>query len=304
MKKLFLLIILAASFSAVSAQEEAIFTHYHISPLLINAGAAGFNESYDLQAHARIAWTGFPDAPKNYGALFNGPLGKTFGIGLGIFSEQAAQLNRLKVQLNYAFRFNVSENFKLSAGFSTEFQQMQLNNSVMNSDFFQAGDQLLEEILDGKGVFDASIGVYGTFMENTYGGLSFNNLVRSRLDDIVSTEEKESFFSYYTFLLGHKFEVYDLGITFEPSLMVRNLRDTPQQFDINLKAGFLDEQLIAGLSYRSLGAAGLLLGTKLPSFHLYYSYDISFQRFQKFSTGTHEVTLALSFKKKDNPKGY
>jgi hypothetical protein len=86
--------------------------------------------------------------------------------------------------------------------------------------------------------------------------------------------------------------------------MVRSIRDTPQQFDINLKAGFLEEQLIAGLSYRSLGSAGLLLGTKLPSFHLYYSYDISFQRFQKFSTGTHEVTLALSFKKKDNPKGY
>ncbi len=53
------------------------------------------------------------------------------------------------------------------------------------------------------------------------------------------------------------------------------------------------------------GAAGLLLGTKLPSFHLYYSYDISFQRFQKFSTGTHEVTLAFSFKKKEKPiKGY
>jgi len=301
MKKLLLLIALATSFSTAFAQEEAIFTHYHISPILINPGAAGFNESFDLQANARIAWTGFPDAPKNYGALFNGPLGKTFGIGLGVFSEQAAQLTRLKLQLNYAFRFNIGENLKLSAGFATEYQRMQLDNGVMESDFFQAGDQLLEDLLDGKGEFDASIGVYGSFMENTFAGLSFNNLVRSRLDDINSTEQKESFFSYYTFLLGHKFEVYDLNITFEPSLMVRSLRDTPQQFDINLKAGFLDEQLITGLSYRSIGSVGLLLGTKLPAFGLYYSYDVSFQRFQKFSSGTHEITLAFSFKKKDNP---
>lgn len=69
--------------------------------------------------------------------------------------------------------------------------------------------------------------------------------------------------------------------------------------DFNLKASFLKDQLIAGVSYRSLSAMGILLGTKLSAFRLYYSYDLSFQHFQKFNTGSHEVTVAFKFEKKE-----
>lgn len=304
MKKLTLLISFLVLTLALSAQYEAVFNHYNLgngSRNLINPAAAGFDGVAQLQFNLRAQWTGFEDAPKTYGALFNTPIGKAFGLGLGVYSEQAAQLQNLRLFLNYAFRFNVGEDWKISAGFSTEFQQMTLNNDVLTGPLLQQGDRLIDDFLAGKGVFDASVGIYGTFRDNTFGGLSINNLVRNRLGEIA-TETQPSFLKYYTFAFGHKFDLFDLNLTLEPSLVIRQVLMGPESMvDINLKAGFLDEQLIAGLSYRGgvSNALAILLGTRLSGFNLYYSYDISFNRFQDYSVGSHEVTVAFSFESSD-----
>ena len=181
--------------------------------------------------------------------------------------------------------------------------ELRIDGDVANGFFFDPADATLNELLNGKGQFDAALGIYGTFREYTFGGITFNNLVSSRLSQIAGTGEAESFFSYYTFNLGHQFELTQQKVTLEPSLLMRQIRNAPFQMDLNLKAGFLDEQLIAGLSYRAgLGAMGILLGTRLTNFRLYYSYDVSFQRFQSYNTGSHEVTIALEFKKRDKKK--
>lgn len=301
MKKLILLLGLVSVLQTlVHAQDEALFMHYNISPILINPAAAGFDETYNLQFNARMQWTGFEDAPKTFAARYNGPLGRTFGLGVGVFSETAAQMSRSKLQLDYAFRYPVNEDWKLAFGFFTEFQQMRIDGDITDSPFYDPADALLVDLLNGKGQFDAALGIYGTFRENTYGGLTFNNLVSSRLSEIAGVGTSESFFSYYTFNLGHRFELTQQKVSLEPSILLRQIRNAPFQMDLNLKAGFLDEQLIAGLSYRAgLGAMGILLGTRLTNFNLYYSYDVSFQRFQKYNTGSHELTVAFSFKKRE-----
>lgn len=302
MKKFLLFIGLCLTIFQLSAQDEAIFMHYTISPILINPAAAGFQEAYQLQFNARAQWTGFKDSPKTIGARFNGPVGRTFGIGAGVLSEQAAQLSRVKLQLDYAFRFSIQENWKLAFGFSTEFQRMQVDNEIVNSPFFDAQDDLLDDLLNGKGEFDAAVGLYGTYRENTFAGFTFNNLVSNRLAEIAQGDQRQSFFNYYTLNFGHRFILDDLGVTLEPSVLMRQIRNAPFQMDLNMKAGFLDDQLVAGLSYRSLGVAGILLGAKLSNFNLFYSYDLSFQRFQQYNSGSHEVTIALSLKKKEQKR--
>ena len=300
MKKFLLILgILGFCQGLLEAQDEAVFMHYTISPILVNPGAAGFNETYDLQFNARSQWSGFEDNPRTLSARYNGPLGRTFGIGVGVFSESAAQQTRSKLQLDYAFRYPINEDWKLSFGFLTEFQQFRIDGDVVGGAFYNPGDPVLDDILNGQGQFDAALGVYGTYRENTFGGLTFNNLVSNRLSDIAGTSNSGSFFSFYTFYLGHRFELEEQKVSLQPSLMIRQIRNAPYQMDFNIQAGFLDDQLLAGFSYRSLGAAGLLLGAQLPNFNLYYSYDVSFQPSQQYHGGGHEVTVALSFKKKD-----
>lgn len=299
MKNIFLLISFFAIWQIGRAQDEAIFTHYQITPILINPAAAGFNNAFQVQFNGRAQWTGFPDAPQTFGAMLNGPVGKNFGIGIGVSSESAAQLNRLKGQLNWAFRFNLSENVKMAAGFSAFYQQFKLDGVVNIEDYVD--DDIVNQYMEGINEFDASVGVFGSIRENTRFGLSFANLIQTRLDDVVSSTE-ESALQHYTLFLAHRFEIYDLNFSLEPSIMARRVKDAPSQVDINLKATFLDDQLITGLSYRSLGALGILLGAKISNFNVFYSYDMSFQRFQKFNSGSHEISLLFNLPKKDPNK--
>jgi len=300
MKKL-LITCLACSLSIVGyAQDEAIFSQYFISPILINPAAAGFEDGHRLQLNARGQWSGFVDAPQTYAVNYNGALGPAFGLGVGILTETAAQLSRTRVQLNYAFRFNVKDKVKISAGFSTRYEQLSLDNAVTSGTFFDQADDIIFNALNGVGNFDASLGIFGSVNESTYMGLTINNLVKTRLDQIV-TESQESLLEFFTFQFGHKVTVPDLKFTLEPSLMIRQIRDAPFQMDLNMKAGFLDDQLITGLSYRTLGTVGLLLGTRINAFYLYYSYDLSFQRFQRYTAGSHEISFAFDLKKRNKP---
>jgi type IX secretion system PorP/SprF family membrane protein len=298
MKKIILLFTFFAVVQLVRAQDEAIFTHYTITPILINPAAAGFNNSFQVQFNGRAQWTGFTDAPQTVGVMANGPVGKNFGLGLGVSTETAAQLNRLKGQLNWAFRFKLSDYVNMSAGFAAIYQQFRLNNGA-DLDRIQAGDAILDAYREGINEFDASVGVFGSIRDNTRFGVAFSNLIQSRLDDIVEDTD-ESALQHYTFFVAHRFDIYDLNFSLEPSIMARRVKDAPSQVDINLKAAFLDEQLITGLSYRSLGALGILLGAKLSSFQVYYSYDMSFQRFQQFNSGSHEVSLLLDLVKRNS----
>lgn len=282
----------------VQAQDEAIFGHYNVTPVLINPSAAGFNNTYQLQLNARAQWAGFADAPTTYAAQYNGPLGDNFGLGVGVLSESAAQMQRLRAHLNYAFRFDVGDDIKLAAGFQTEYQEVSLDNSVMSSNLVDLNDELVQDFMNGQGVFDAALGLYSSFGENTQVGLSFTNLVRSRVSD-----DDESILKYYTFFASHRMEVEDMNFAFEPSVMLRNVRDVPSQIDINLMARFMEDQLTTGLSYRSLGALGILLGTKLSmnqyaGIQIYYSYDVFFQEFQSYNNGSHEISLIMGFERK------
>lgn len=305
MKKILLqLLIICSFFTASFAQEEAVFSHYNITPILINPAVAGINNTHQIQFNARAQWTGFPDAPLTIGAMYNGPIGDIFGIGVGVSQETAAQLTRLKGKLNVAFRFPLSESFVLGTGFSAEYMQLQLDNSFASSNYYQPGDQVVEGAIDGENDFDASLGFWGLLNDRTYFGLSFANLVRARLDDVVTNNNSgESPLQYYLLNIGHRIDVNDY-FRIEPSILLRQVRNSPFQIDFNLLASFMeDDQLMAGLSYRTLGAFGVLLGTKVSKVQIFYSYDVSFQQFQAFNTGSHEITVAFNFQRK-NKSGY
>ncbi len=294
-KYLLLLLVFGGLLHSVEAQDEAIFNHYVQSPILLNPGAAGFSDEYQLQLNARTAWAGFDDAPKTLAVRLNGPIGQSFGIGAALISESAAQLNRVKGQLDVAFRLGFGQKvkgvtpFQMAFGFFTQFERLTIDPALLSNPLIQQGDELLMAYINGQNKFDAGVGIYGSYLENTFGGLTINNLVSNRLDNISGANTNSSL--NYTFLLGHRFRVESLDLALTPSVMMRNVQGAPFMMDFNLQAGFLNDKLITGLSYRYLGALGLLLGTNLDGLFFYYSYDLSFANFQSYSNGSHEVTV-------------
>ena len=301
MKKLILLIASVCFLTTINAQEEAIFNHYQANKLLINAATAGFDrENHKFFMNVRNQWTGFPGAPETYALSYNGPVGKSLGIGALLFTENIASFTRYRMQLSYAFRYDIKD-VKLAFGMSTEFHRMRLANSVFDNPLYDPGDELIEDGVDGIRTFDASFGAYAELPEGTYFGVSFPNLIRNKLDEIAG-EDDSSIFKYYLFNAGHRINVEDKQMFVEPSLLVKKVRGVPFQVDMNVKTGFLEEKLIAGLTYRTGdgGALGFLVGTKYKSLQFYYTYDAYMGEFQQYNSGSHEFTVAFQIGKKQS----
>lgn len=299
MKKIILFVIGLFVVSLTTyAQEQSAFTHYHINPVLINPAAAGLSGDQNIFLHARNQWSGFPGAPKTYALSYDGPIGKTFGLGATIYSENIASISQFRAALNYAFRYELDK-LKIGFGFSTEFSQMTLDGEVLTDPHYDPGDVQIEDGVNGINNFDASLGFYGVYNDKTFFGIAFPNIIMARLDG-NTTSGNDDPEGYYSFNFGHRFKSNEYGFTLEPSILLRRARNVPFQADINLKGYFLEDKLIGGLSYRggSRGAMGLLIGSKFSNFAFYYSFDVSFQGFQQYSGGAHEITLAFKIPKK------
>ncbi len=292
--KLSFILILFAGVQTMNAQNEAIFNHYILNPILVNPAVAGFEDFHKVHANARIQWVGFDQgAPETFAVTYNGPVGKTFGLGAMVFTENIASLNRTRIQLDYAFRYPL-EKVKLAFGFSTEWTQERL--SVDNA-LVDPTELLIQDGIEGINRFDATLGGYALIKDKTFVGLTFPNLISSRIGDIDQGSTESTLFNYYTIMAGHRFGIEGTDFELEPSMFIKQLRNVPLQLDFNVKAHFLQEKITTGLTYRSGtgGAIGLLLGTKINALRVYYSYDVSFQRFQRYNTGSHEATVSFEF---------
>jgi type IX secretion system PorP/SprF family membrane protein len=295
MKKIFILIsILWASYA--QAQDEAVFNQYTITPSLVNPGATGFDEAMKVSLHFRNQWTGFTGAPRNIAMNLNGPIGDKLGLGVMLNSESAAAGSRLRGQINYGFRFKINE-FKMGIGLSTQLQRVSLSDKILVDPKYQAGDPLAERAIDGENYFDASAGFYGSYNDRFLVGFSALNLIQQRLGAVANPKNKDKGLNYYTFMLGYKYktELY----TLTPSMMLRSAKDAPFMVDVNLMGNFLEDRLVVGASYRAGtgGVVGFTGGTKINNIQIAYTFDFGFSGLQKYSGGTHEMTLAYTFGK-------
>lgn len=302
MKKILFTCILAFAALASYAQEQAIYAQYQAFPVLINPGYTGFEDQHQFLANYRSTWTSFPERPTTYTLMYNGPVGEKLALGGALFSDNAGKVSTTKLQLNYAFRFQIKK-LRIGLGLSTEFLNRRADAALLNDPLVDRNDDVLESLVDGQQIFDASIGGFAVHDDKMFVGLTLPNTIRTRLDEApLAGEEEQSrnLLEHYIFQLGYKFNNEDQNFKLIPSITMRKIRDTPYQIDLNVQGRFLDEKLIAGLTFRpgTNGAAICMLGTKVSQFQFFYSYDLSLSNFQRYTGGSHELTVAYSF----NPK--
>jgi type IX secretion system PorP/SprF family membrane protein len=301
MKKTFFTLLLVAFGVAAYSQEQAIYSHYQVFPVLINPGYTGFDNQHQLLINARNTWSGFPGAPQSYTALYHGPVGDKLALGGGVFAEKIGDQNLFRLQLNYAFRLRSKNNkFQAGIGLTTEFLRRSINNSVLSDPTINPNDPTLEDLANGQQIFDASVGIHTLFDNRFFVDLALPNTIRARLDEVPVQDQttQSGLFSHYVFQFGYIADVASQGFKLVPSLAIRNFRNAPYQVDLNLQGRFLEEKLIAGFTFRpgsANGSLAFLIGTKFNSIQAFYSYDVNFGSFQQYNGGSHEISLALSF---------
>jgi type IX secretion system PorP/SprF family membrane protein len=306
MKKL--LIIASAFFSlssSIFAQTQPTYSQYIQYPILINSATTGFEDNHQVVFNLRNNWTGFPGAPATYTLMYNGALTNKLGLGAGIFSEKIGSQNTMRFNINYAFRFKVS-NAKVAMGLSTEFINHSFGNSIYSNPIVQSGDEVIDDAVNGQRIFAASPGIYVENEGKLFVGLSFPGAISARLDEAPTANDEStgSLLQYYIFNAGYKLKLPGQNFTVVPSFALRKLQNVPYQIDFNLKGLFLEEKLIAGVTLRpsTEGSSAFMIGTKLKQVQFMYSYDVSFQRFQQYNSGSHELGLSFQFDRKSKAK--
>ncbi len=301
MKKAIFTLIFGIAAIAAYSQEQAVYSQYQVFPILVNPGYTGFQDQHEFVGNARNTWTGFPGQPTNFTVMYSGPVGDKLALGGGIFSESVGDINTLKLQLNYAFRFRIQK-AKIGLGLSTEFLNRRADPELLNHPLVDPNDDVLESLTDGEQMFDASVGAHVLYDERLFVSVSLPNTVRARLDEVpvAGPRETGSLFEHYIFQLGYIVNMKSQNYKLIPSLAFRQIRDTPFQVDLNLQGRFLDDKLIAGLTYRpsSEGSVVFLIGSKYKQLQLFYSYDVAFSKFQSYNGGSHELSVACTFARK------
>ncbi|TVR79620.1 MAG: type IX secretion system membrane protein PorP/SprF [Saprospirales bacterium] len=289
-------IMMIICFVPLNAQEQVDYTQYHLNPVLINPAAAGLHNGHHMMLNYRNNWSSFNGAPRAYTLSYDGSfMDDRVGLGLIVSGREFGVERQFRVRASYSYRFG-SDDWSWSAGLSTGLERFSLSNEALTNPLQDPGDPLINAAANGINYFGLSAGLFGTFRESFFFGLAAPEMIRARLDQLDFDDDSSlDAFQYFNLLLGYKLSVPEYGMVVEPSVFVKRLRNIPFQVDFNILARFLEDQLMTGVSY-STGEGdrlGFLIGTRINSVRLYYSYDLSFQPLQDYSNGSHEFSLSI-----------
>jgi type IX secretion system PorP/SprF family membrane protein len=298
MKKRILIIVIVfiASINA-KAQYDAMFTQYMFNEMFINPAYAGSKEAMALTLNHRQQWVNFPGRPITTSFSLQGPLANNkMGLGLSFLNEQIGKLNRNLIYLDYSYRLKTSEKGFLSFGLMGGIHNQV--NKLSELKATESGDIQISQNTPSMFTPNFGAGIY--YNTNTfYAGFSIPRMID---DSYVfdgsgsinkSTKISPSKFHYYL-TVGNIFTIND-DLKIKPQTMIKIVQNAPIQFEVNTNF-LIKNKIWAGVSYRSSSEISAILGLQIsPQFLVNYSYDYSLTKIQKYSQGSHEITLGYLF---------
>ncbi|MBP8033082.1 MAG: type IX secretion system membrane protein PorP/SprF [Bacteroidia bacterium] len=294
-----LLIIIVTLFSSIcaNAQYDAMFTQYMFNEMYINPAYTGSKDAMAVNLTHRQQWVNFPGRPITTSFTLHGPLANDkMGLGLSLLNEQIGKLNRNLVYLNYSYRLKVSEKGKLCFGLMGGIHNQV--NKLSELKATETGDIQVSQNTPSIMSPNFGAGVY-YYTNKFYAGVSIPRMVDdSYMFDpagsiIKSNKFNASKFHYYL-TAGYVFEINE-DLKLKPQAMMKMVQNAPLQYDVNVNC-LIKNKIWAGVSYRSSADVSALLGIQInPQFLVNYSYDYALTKIQKYSQGSHEITLGYIF---------
>lgn len=280
---------------------------------------AGFDGYTSVNTTARQQWVGFGDSPQTISASFqtrllqrsyrivNNPVRRTdnmllpstkgrVGLGAYLINDANGNVARTGVQFTYAYHL-IFNNHQLSFGLAAKAFQFRIAQD--NLTFGKDLDPLSTTGIIGVGYLpDVDVGIYFT-NTNYYAGFSASNLFQSVLK-IGGATNNYQILRHYWLMGGYKFRINTV-LELEPHMLFKTTEQLLPQFDLGVKAYF-NEDYWGGFTYRTDGSLIFLFGVRMDGLFLGYSMDYSLSPIQRFSYGSHE--LSLSYKFGDNARRY
>ncbi|MCD6068519.1 MAG: Bacteroidetes-specific putative rane protein [Bacteroidetes bacterium] len=281
------------------AQQLPQYTQYMLNDFVMNPAIAGKGKDYwDCRSNNRYQWKGITDAPRTYILSAHGPFkNRKMGIGGTLFTDIVGPTRRVGFNMAYSYHLKLNDKYQLNLGLSAGILQYSVDGHKL---LLHDNDDLILVTQYRSAITpDFGAGIY-LHSDKLFVSVSVPQFYEAqvKLDGIThSTLSRIRPHLYtlagYTFDIGEDFQV-------EPSVLVKYLQPTPVKVDVGVR-GIYQKKIWLGLSYRTNDAISAMLGYMHNNWLMVgYSYDYTTTNLQKYSSGTHEITLGLRFSKPDS----
>ncbi|HEY8401215.1 MAG TPA: type IX secretion system membrane protein PorP/SprF [Cytophagaceae bacterium] len=288
------------------AQQLTQSSQYMLNRLILNPAVAGSEEKIPVMGTFRRQWVNIKDAPVTQTLSSHAYVGQTIGIGLILFNDASGPTRRSGLNFSAAKHLQVDKGSDtwLSFGLAAKFFQYAFDVDKLKFD--RPDDPVIGLAAKSKLTPDAAAGLY-LYNKEFYAGISAQHLFQTKVNMLdINNIYDASIERTYFLTAGYNF-VFSDYLALEPSVLVKYVKPSPIQVDINAKLT-IAEMVWAGVSYRTSDAVVALAGITYDKFSLGYSYDIVLNPLKPYNKGTHELFIALRLdnilSKDDQGKGY
>lgn len=294
-------------------QQRVQFSQYMVNQYILNPAVGGTDGDLDIAIGYRKQWANFKGSPVSYYVSGSAPIGvdrkpgrkknvPIHAIGGIAFSDKTGPISKSTMMGSYSYNFPIYHDIRLAAGAFLGVTQVSLDYSEVSFD--QEGEALNYTTVQ---VPDASFGFW-IYNPQFFAGLSINQLFNQSIDFLDADDANGNLVNHYYLTSGYKIP---LGVNnsstnshyLVPSIMLKYSGKTSlPSMDVNLKFHFFRDYWLGG-SYRNLDSFILLAGVSLNAndagiFNLAYSYDYTISKINRYTSGSHEVTLKYDFNMK------
>ncbi|MBP6311108.1 MAG: type IX secretion system membrane protein PorP/SprF [Flavobacteriales bacterium] len=286
--------ILILALNGAIAQQLPQLSQYQFNDYIINPAVAGSRPFFELRSGHRNQWVGIQDAPRTFTLSGATPVGEKMGIGGYIFTDNVGPTRRTGVQFSYAYHFKITGDLKLSFALSAGMLQFLIDGSKI--DFHDPNDPVIDDQLRGGIKPDAKFGFY-LYHPKFWLGATAPQILGNKITFLETSTSNLSRLQQhyyvsggYRFFLGEDWRV-------EPSFLLKYVDPVPMKVDVTATIKYKNAVWL-GASYRTNDAISVMLGYwHKQTFQFGYSYDLITSNLQNYSTGSHEVMLAITIGK-------
>lgn len=285
MKKSILIACLAIVFSA-KAQQDPLYSHYMLNPLLINPAYAGLNNNFNAMVGYRTQWTGFEGQPKTFNASAHTSLvNNKVGAGLLFINDKIGNITNTETNFSVAYKLLLKEKV-FSFGMQAGLQNYRTDYSDLN--IFDPGDNAF---MGGERGMRMNVGAGAILKsEKFFIGLSVPRLIPSTFKN--GGQEFELYNQHF-YLSGAYVHYVNERIRLKPSVLLRGVKGAPASVDLAFNVN-LNALHTAGIFTRNFNTYGVLLQTL---FKEQYRFGYVFELPTSKSVGTnftsHEITIGV-----------
>ena len=278
------------------AQQDALVSQYMFNGLYLNPAYAGSHDYWTSSLSFRTQWVGFKGAPKTVIGAVDGPiLGKNMGLGAVLMHDEIGVTKHNSAMFSYAYQIKTSEKTKLALGVNAGFSQFSARLSELT--IWDQQDQVFQNDITSKLLPRFGIGAY-FFAEKYYAGISIPTLFayQKGLDFNFNLSKASFLRRHYLLTAGYVFDT-KRNIKLKPSFLMKYTQNAPLELDLNFSVVFKD-MFWVGASFRTGDAVALIFEYQANKrFRIGYSYDVTFSKLRKYSSGSHEIMLGIDFGK-------